>query len=59
MEEEIPSDAPIGAINGKFTINANGNQVYFSQGNLQYIGSAATPYWKFAEKQWDYLGDNG
>lgn len=45
-----------GAINGKFTINANGDQVYFSQGNLQYIGSAATPYWKFAENQWDYFG---
>lgn len=50
---------PTGAINGLFTINANGDQVYFSQGNLQYIGSAATPYWKFADHQWDYLGDNG
>ena len=45
-----------GAINGKFTINAEGDQVYFSQGNLQYIGSASTPYWKFAENQWEYLG---
>ena len=43
----------------KFTINAAGDQVYFSKGNLQYIGSAATPYWKFAENQWDYLGNNG
>ena len=48
--------APIGAINGKFTINDNGDQVYFSQGNLQYIGSASTPYWKFADNQWDVLG---
>ena len=48
--------APMGAINGKFTINAEGHQVYFSQGNLQYIGSAAEPYWKFADNQWDYLG---
>ena len=48
--------APTGAINGKFTINEDGNKVYFSQGNLQYIGSASTPYWKFAENQWDYLG---
>ena len=46
----------IGAINGKFTINAEGHQVYFSQGNLQYIGSAAETYWKFADNQWDYLG---
>jgi len=48
--------APTGAIDGKFTINANGGQVYFSQGNLQYIGSATMPYWKFAENQWDILG---
>ena len=48
--------APTGAIDALFTINENGNQVYFSQGNLQYIGSAATPYWKFADNQWDYLG---
>ncbi len=47
---------PTGAVAGKFTINENGDQVYFSQGNLQYIGSASTPYWKFAEHQWDYLG---
>ena len=50
--------APTGAVNGKFTINDGGNQVYFSQGNLQYIGSASTPYWKFAENQWDCLGTN-
>ena len=47
---------PIGAINGKFTINDNGDQIYFSQGNLQYIGSASVPYWKFADSQWDCLG---
>ena len=51
--------APVGAINGLFTINENGDQVYFSQGNLQYIGNASTPYWKFADNQWDYYGDNG
>ena len=50
------SNVPEGAINGKFTINDNGDQVYFSQGNLQYIGSASTPYWKFAEHQWECLG---
>ena len=48
---------PAGAINGKFTINENGVQVYFSKGNLQYIGSASTPYWKFANNQWDFLGE--
>ena len=53
-------NAPTGAINGKFTINGgsggNNTKVYFSQGNLQYIGSAAAPYWQFAEHQWDYIG---
>lgn len=46
---------PTGAINGLFSVSAT-QQVYFSQGNLQYIGSASTPYWKFADNQWDYLG---
>ncbi|MBQ2187877.1 MAG: hypothetical protein II401_04900 [Bacteroidales bacterium] len=50
--------APTGAINGLFSVSAT-QQVYFSQGNLQYIGSASTHYWKFAENQWDYLGNNG
>ena len=55
-EGGTPSGHPEGAINGLFTINADGDQVYFSQGNLQYIGSASTPYWKFADHQWDVLG---
>ncbi len=50
---------PAGALKGKFTVNSNGDQVRFSQGNLQYIGSASTPYWKFADKQWETLGNNG
>ena len=50
---------PQGTINGLFTINSNGDRVFFSQGNLQYIGSAATPYWKFSDHQWDCLGNNG
>lgn len=48
-----PSGAPEGAINGLFTINANGDQVYFSQGNLQY--QASTNTWRFAEHQFDQL----
>ena len=47
---------PTGAIAELFTVNSNGTKVYFSQGNLQYIGSATIPYWKFADNQWDYLG---
>ena len=50
---------PMGSIKGLFSINSYGGQVFFSQGNLQYIGSAATPYWQFAEHQWDYFGNNG
>ena len=51
---EAPNDNPEGSINGLFTINANGNQVYFSQGNLQYRASTNT--WRFAEHQWNYVG---
>ena len=47
-----------GTLRGLFSVSS-GTQVRFSQGNLQYIGSAASPYWQFAENQWDYLGDNG
>ena len=50
------ASTPTGALSGKFTINSSGTQVYFSKGNLQYIGSASTPYWKFADHQYDYLG---
>ena len=51
-----PSGALEGAINGLFTINENGDQVYFSQGNLQY--QASTNTWRFAEHQWDFVGDD-
>ena len=42
---------------GKFTINADGDQIQFAQGNLQatYDGSAWT--WSFAEHQYDYIGN--
>lgn len=49
-----PSGAPEGAINGLFTINENGDQVYFSQGNLQY--QASTNTWRFAESQLSFVG---
>ena len=53
-------------INGLFTINAEGNQVRFAQGNLQAVctsadGDASTQEtftWRFAEHQWDYIGGN-
>ena len=40
-----------GALNGKFTINASGDQIVFSKGNLQYVGT-----WQFATNQWDCIG---
>ena len=43
--------APEGALNGKFTVSAGGDQVYFSKGNLKYDGSA----WSFFDNQYDYL----
>ena len=42
-----------GALNGKFTINANGDKIQFSKGNLQYVGT-----WQFATNQWDYFGNS-
>ncbi|MCR5040272.1 MAG: fibronectin type III domain-containing protein [Bacteroidales bacterium] len=53
------SSWPNGTLPGAFTVNASGKKVYFSQGNLQYIGSASTPYWKFADDQWTFFGNNG
>ena len=44
-----------GALNGKFTVNADGKKVQFSQGNLQY--QASTQIWRFAEHQWDVIGE--
>lgn len=38
------------AINGKFTINSSGDQVYFSKGNLRY----ASGTWSFFDNQYDY-----
>jgi len=43
-----------GALSGKFTINAQGKKIVFSQGNLQY--QASTQTWQFAAQQTAYLG---
>ena len=48
-----------GALPGRFTINANGDQVCFSQGNLQYFCSTSSPEWRFAEHQYDYVAFDG
>ena len=61
----VAINLPGGAIDGLFSVSET-QQVYFSKGNLQYIGSAGNgdenntgAYWKFADHQWDYLGANG
>ncbi len=44
-----------GAINGVFAVSSS-KKVQFSQGNLQY--QASTKTWRFAEHQWDIIGDD-
>lgn len=46
-------NAPTGAIDGLFSVSAS-EQVYFSQGNLQY--QASTNTWRFAPNQYDLVG---
>ena len=43
-----------GELTGRFTINEQGDQIVFSKGNLQY--QASTQTWRFAERQWDFVG---
>ena len=42
-----------GALKGQFSVAAD-EQVFFSQGNLQY--QASTDTWRFAENQYDMVG---
>lgn len=52
-DNKVMQTVPEGAICGVFSISPN-EQVYFSQGNLQYQASTGT--WRFAEYQYDYIG---
>ena len=45
-----------GALSGAFTINADGDQIVFAQGNLQYQASTST--WQFAANQYDMMGSD-
>ena len=45
-----------GKLTGAFTINADGDQILFSKGNLQYQASTTT--WQFATNQYDLIGDD-
>ena len=66
---EVPT-IPTGAVDGKFSINASGDKVYFSRGNLQWSatngGTTATTHavadggtapgtWRFGNP-WDFIG---
>ena len=44
----------VGALTGLFSINPE-ETAFFSQGNLQY--QASTKTWRFADNQWDYIGE--
>ena len=48
------NNTQFGAINGVFSVD-NNTKVCFSKGNLQF--QASTNTWKFAENQWDYVGE--
>lgn len=49
------NDIPEEPVVGLFSIN-DSTQVCFSPGNLQY--QASTKTWRFAEHQWDYIGED-
>jgi hypothetical protein len=49
------NDVSESPIIGLFSIN-DSTQVCFSPGNLQY--QASTDTWRFAENQWDYIGED-
>ena len=49
------NDVPETPVIGLFSIN-DSTQVCFSPGNLQY--QASTNTWRFAENQWDYVGED-
>ena len=55
----VVKPVPAGAVRGKFTINAGGEQVYFSQGNLQATTTDGGTNWSwgFATNQWDFVGN--
>jgi uncharacterized protein (TIGR02145 family) len=57
--EPEPEPASDGKLSGGFTINASGDQISFSKGNLQATttDNGANWTWEFAANQWDYVGN--
>lgn len=48
-------DGPEGSTRNLFSVGSD-KMVYFSKGNLQY--QASTNTWRFAERQWDVIGED-
>ena len=55
LPDEAKMPLPEGSLPGLFSV-AEGRQVRFSQGNLQY--QASTGIWRFAEQQYDFIGSD-
>lgn len=53
LSVSITVSATEGTLSGRFTINAQGKKIVFSQGNLQY--QASTQTWQFAAQQNEFL----
>jgi len=61
--EAYAGGVPGGALAGKFTVNAAGDKIYFSKGNLQYTRESLDADWstgtfKLAENQYDLIEEN-
>lgn len=56
-EKPAPAEVTPGPLAGKFTINASGDKVQFSQGNLRATYDGTKWTWAFAKQQWDYVGN--
>lgn len=53
LSDDVATSVEEGALPGLFSV-AEGRQVQFSKGNLQYQASTGT--WRFAEHQYDFVG---
>ena len=54
LDKEFTTNRTEGALSGDFSVSET-EKVRFSKGNLQYRASTNT--WRFAENQWDYVGE--
>lgn len=55
---ELKTTTPSSLVDASlFSVGAS-TKIRFSKGNLQYIGSDANPYWKFADNQYSVIDNN-